>query len=154
MDFVLKLNSDTVEQAMSDNPLCVEPQVSVRDVFALLKEQRSGGVLICRQGKLIGIFTERDALRRMASGESLDLPVEAAMVANPVTLQSGDSIAKAIRTMSVGGYRRLPVVDAGGSPVGVLNVANVVHYLVEHFPQAVYNLPPESQAVQQGREGA
>jgi CBS domain-containing protein len=139
---------------MSGDPLCVEPQVSVRHVFTLLKQQRSGGVLVCRNSALIGIFTERDALRRMASGAPLDLPVEQAMVANPVSLNTGDSVAKAIRTMSLGGYRRLPVINDQGRPVGVLNVADVVHYLVEHFPQAVYNLPPESKTVAQGREGA
>ena len=154
MDFVLKLNSDTVDQAMSVEPLCIDPQKSVREVLSLLKQSRAGGVLICRDGRLVGIFTERDALRRMAAGAPLDVPVESAMVPDPVTLQKGDSIAKAIRTMSVGGYRRLPVVANGGCPIGVLNVADIVHYLVEHFPQAVYNLPPEPQPVMQEREGA
>ncbi len=63
-------------------------------------------------------------------------------------------MAAAIRTMSVGGYRRLPVVDDQNRPVGMVNVADIVHYLCEHFPQAVYNLPPESQPAMHGREGA
>lgn len=154
MDFVLKLNSDTVAEAMSADPVCIDPHQPVREVLTLLKQRRAGGALVCRDGRLVGIFTERDALRLMASGASLDVPVESVMVRQPVSIQAGDTIAKAIRTMSVGGYRRLPVVNGDGAPVGVLNVANVVHYLVEHFPQAVYNLPPDSHSIMPEREGA
>ncbi len=154
MDFVLKLNSDTVAEAMSADPVCIDLHHSVRETLALLKQNRAGGALVCRDRRLIGIFTERDALRLMATGASLDVPVESVMVSGPVSIEAGDSIAKAIRTMSVGGYRRLPVVDGGGVPVGLLNVANVVHYLVEHFPQAVYNLPPDSHSTMPEREGA
>ena len=154
VDFVQKLNADTVAEAMSATPLCVEPHVSLRAVFAQLKEQRAGGVIICRDGVLAGIFTEREALKLMAAGASLDGPIEKAMVANPVTVKSGDTLASAIRTMSVGGYRRLPVVDAENRPVGMVNVADIVHYLCEHFPQAVYNLPPEPQVVMHTRDGA
>jgi hypothetical protein len=56
--------------------------------------------------------------------------------------------------MDEGGYRHLPVVDEGGRPVGVLSVKRIVHYLVEHFPTTVYNLPPNPGAVPQEREGA
>ena len=47
-----------------------------------------------------------------------------------------------------------PVVDEAGRPVGVLSVKRIVHYLVEHFPGTVYNLPPDPDAVQHEREGA
>jgi CBS domain-containing protein len=154
VDFVQNLNTDTVAEAMSAPPLCVEPHVSLREVFSYLKEHRAGGILVCRGGVLAGIFTERDALKVMAAGGSLDVPVESAMVANPVSIKSSEPIASAIRSMSVGGYRRLPVVDEGNRPVGIVNVADVVHYLCEHFPQAVYNLPPDSTLAIQGREGA
>jgi CBS domain-containing protein len=154
VDFVQKLNADTVAEAMSAPPLCVEPDVSLREVFSYLKKNRAGGVIVCRDGRLAGIFTERDALKLMASGASLDGPIESAMVANPVTIRASDSLASAIRSMSVGGYRRLPVVDDQNRPVGIVNVADLVHYLCEHFPQAVYNLPPDSTLVTHGREGA
>jgi len=65
-----------------------------------------------------------------------------------------DTVADAIRTMSQGGYRRVPVVDELGRPLGVIKVAHIVHYLVDFFPQTVYNLPPDPDAVMQQREGA
>jgi CBS domain-containing protein len=154
VDFVRNINVDTVEEAMSSELLCVEPGTSVRDVFQLLQQRRRGSVLVCRDEKLLGIFTERDALRMMARGDNLDQPIEKVMIANPVVLKRGDKLAAAIRTMVAGGYRRIPIVDEAGKPVGVVRVAGLLHYLVEHFPHAVYNLPPEPQTTMRGRDGA
>jgi hypothetical protein len=44
------------------------------------------------------------------------------------------------------------VVD--GRPIGILSIKRVIHYLVEHFPAAVYNLPPRTQGTPHTREGA
>jgi hypothetical protein len=46
------------------------------------------------------------------------------------------------------------VVDEDGRPVGVLSVRRIMHYLAEHFPTTVYNLPPDPSAIPQAREGA
>jgi CBS domain-containing protein len=154
VDYVLNLNTDTVEQAMSAEPLCVEPHTTIREVFELLQQRRTGSALICRGGVLAGIFTERDALRLMAQGASLDRPIEQVMVANPMALRRSDSVATAIRKMAAGGYRRLPIIDDQGRPVGLVKVSWIVRYLVEHFPHAVYNLPPEPQPLAHEREGA
>jgi hypothetical protein len=56
--------------------------------------------------------------------------------------------------MSFGGYRRLPIVDDKGRPTGLLKVPGILHYLVEHFPNVVYNLPPTPHHSTQEREGA
>jgi hypothetical protein len=55
--------------------------------------------------------------------------------------------------MQKGGYRHLPVV-IDDKPVGILSVKRIVHYLVEHFPTMVYNLPPHSPPTPPRREGA
>ncbi len=73
------------------------------------------------------------------------------MVANPVTLTANETIAVAVQQMSKGGYRRLPIVDRQGKPTGVVQVSGIVHYLVEHFPKTVYNLPPVAHPVMQQR---
>lgn len=154
MDFRLNLETETIEQVFSADPLCVEPSTSVRDIFRLLKQRNRGCVLICADGVLVGLFTERDALRLMAAGGDLDRPIEAVMARNPVTVRKGEKVADAITKMSQGGYRRLPVVDANGHPLGVLKVSGILHYFVEHFPNVIYNLPPEPHHAMQEREGA
>jgi CBS domain-containing protein len=154
VDLKQSLRSETVEAAHPAEPLTVELQTSLADVFTRLKQHRVGEVLVCQAGKLVGIFTERDALRVMAGGEDLSLPVERFMATQPVTMRVGESVASAIRRMSLGGYRRLPIVDEQGRPVGVTRVSGIVRFLVEHFPKTVYNLPPDPQPLIQEREGA
>jgi hypothetical protein len=63
-------------------------------------------------------------------------------------------VGKAIGLMSAGGFRRLPIVDDQGKPVGLLKVSGILHYLVEHFPKVVYTLPPAPHHKMGEREGA
>ena len=72
------------------------------------------------------------------------------MSSPPATIPATATVAEAIRTMAEGGYRHLPMVDAEGRPTGVVAVHGIVHYLVDHFPATVYNLPPESEGRHQG----
>lgn len=153
MVFESSLNTESVSEALT-TPVCVEAGVTVREVFALLKERRTGSVLICEGRRLKGIFTERDALRLMARGDSLDVPIEDAMVTTPSTISADSTVGDAIRAMFSGGYRRLPVLDADGLVAGIIKVSSVVNYLVEHFPEAIYNLPPEPDPIMQEREGS
>jgi CBS domain-containing protein len=154
VDFQLNLNTETVRSTDLKDPLCVPPNMSVRDVLVLMKQHNTGCVLVCRNEKLIGIFTQRDVLRLLATEANLATPIESAMAANPVTLHEGDTVGTAIRRMTEGGYRHLPVVDDNERPTGLLKVRGIIHYLVEHFPQTIYNLPPEPRLVAQEREGA
>jgi CBS domain-containing protein len=123
-------------------------------VLQLLRAQRTGAVLICEGEKLVGILTERDALQLMASGADLSTPVREVMSGEPATISSTATVGDAIRVMSEGGYRHLPIVDGKGRPTGVVGVHGIVHYLVDHFPETVYNLPPDPKAAPREREGA
>ena len=76
------------------------------------------------------------------------------MVPDPVTLSDRDTVGQAIAKMAYGGYRRLPIVDGEGRPQGLVKTSGILHYLVEHFPSVVYNLPPTPHHTPQQREGA
>ena len=154
MDFQLHLETETVEHCYPAPPLCAAPEDSVRTVLRMLREARTGVAMVCNNGMLVGIFTERDALRVLADNANLDGPVSQAMVRNPVTLRSTDTVAHAIGLMSAGGFRRLPIVDGQGQVQGLLKVSGILHYLVEHFPKVIYTLPPEPHHKTVTREGA
>jgi CBS domain-containing protein len=154
VDFQLHLETETVEHCYPAKPLCAAPDDSIRSVLRLLKEARTGAAMVCIDGKLLGIFTERDALRLLADGANLDAPVANVMVKNPVTVRPSDTVGHAITLMSAGGFRRVPIVDAAGKIQGVLKVSGILHYLVEHFPKVVYTLPPEPHHKTVTREGA
>src|SRR5207245_8654459 len=106
--------------------------------------------VVCEGDAIVGILTERDLLRRvLAVGKPLTVRVADCMTANPQVVHGKEPIGAAIRRMEEGGYRHLPVVDEAGRLVGVLSVKRNVHYLVEHFPSTVYNLPPDPPLVHQ-----
>lgn len=154
MEANIDLQSDTVERALSKNTLTVEPQVTVREVFSLLQAHSRGSVFVCEENRPVGIFTERDVLKLMASGADLDVRLEDVMIRNPVTIRRDQSLSEALRVMSEGGYRRLPVVDKDGLLVGGVKVTGIVDYLVDHFPNTVFNLPPQPEPMMAQREGA
>lgn len=137
-----------------ETPIFAELDTTVRQVLCEMKAGQQGSVLVRDHDQLAGIFTERDALRAMASNLDLDAPIRACMTTNPVTVLVSDTVGKAIQLMSAGGYRRLPILDDGGVPVGIIKVSHILHYMVEHFPQFVYNLPPTPHHTTQEREGA
>ncbi len=153
MDIEFKLSTESVESAGLVRPLCVESDTSVGDVFELLRQHHSGCVLIVDRQRLVGLFTERDALRLMHRGIDPDAPIRNVMIDDPVTIRPQATVGSAILRMSSGGYRRLPVVDDKGQPLGLIQVSSIIHYLVEHFPQTVYNQNPMSTPLTQNREG-
>ncbi len=150
----LNLETETIRQIALSKPLQVDADASIRVVLECMKQAGKGSVLICRAEKLVGIFTERDALRIIAHGYDLSESIGSVMTPNPVAIRESDHLARAIQLMSSGGYRRLPVLDAADVPTGMIKASQIVHYLVEHFPQFVYNLPPAPHHSVQEREGA
>ncbi len=155
MDFQLNLASETVAQALPKEPLVVAPTLSLRAVLEQMQARNRGSVLVCSaDGVLQGIFTERDVVKLLAANVELDTPIEKVMVSGPETIQPGDTVGKAISTMAQRGFRRMPVVDETGRPIGVLGVSRVLEYIVDHFPKVVYTLPPKPHQSSQEREGA
>lgn len=154
MAFHLEIDTETVRQTHSTAPVYAQSGDTLRHVLEQLKANNTGGAFVLQDGKLVGIFTERDALRLMANGGDLDGAVGEVMTGNPVTVSEDDSVATAIQKMSTGGYRRLPIVDSQGQPTGAVKSSGILRYLVEHFPHSIYNLPPAPDNASKEREGA
>jgi len=154
MDLARNLKIESVSRLHPSPPWHVRPDQTVAEALDLMRSKAQGCVLVCEHKQLVGIFTERDLIRRvLAPRRPLSTPVSECMTPDPVAVHPTETIGAAIRHMEEGGYRHLPVV-VDGEAVGMLSVKRIVHYLVEHFPGTIYNLPPEPNAVQQEREGA
>ena len=155
----LSLSAESVSAAYPSEPLFVAPAATVGEVLQLLRAQKRTSVLICEgdrpgHGQLLGIFTERDALIWVAARKDLNEPITSAMSRDPESLQSSTSVGEAVKMMAKGKYRRLPILAADGTPQGLASARGIVQYLVDHFPQTVYNLPPNPKPIQSEREGA
>jgi len=88
---------------------------SVRAAAQAMRERHVGAVLVAADGRLEGIFTERDMVNRVvAEGRDPDQTTLAeVMTADPDTASPSDTAIAALRRMQDGGYRHLPVVDRG-----------------------------------------
>jgi CBS domain-containing protein len=155
MELARNLKIESVSRLRPTPPLRLAPEQSIAEAVALMRQHDVGCVLVCEGDTLVGIFTERDLMRRvLAAGRPLNIPVAAVMTPGPVVVGPKESIGAAVKRMEQGGYRHLPVVDAAGRPVGVLSVKRIVHYLAEHFPATIYNQPPDPNVFPREAEGA
>jgi CBS domain-containing protein len=126
-------------------PVIVDASTSLGATIRQMNEKHVGCALVTREGKLAGVFTERDVLRKVATS-GLDIertPVERLMTGNPDVLPPTATVAFALREMSVEGYRHIPLVNADGTPAGVVGVRDIMMWLVDLFPESVMNLPPQ-----------
>ena len=123
--------------------ITVDLDTPIRDAIHLMQSKRIGCVLVLSHRKLMGIFTERDVLKKIV-GASFDLrstPITEVMTINPQALNEDDTIAYALNFMDLGGYRHIPIVNDLFEPVGLVSVKDIVSYLVQHFADEVLNLP-------------
>jgi len=107
---------------------------TVREVFvgASLPGRRTGAIMVVdRDGKLTGIFTDSDLARLFEHrrDRDLDLPVSNVMTADPWTIPLGARMVEAVELMARRKISELPVVDADGRPVGLIDVTDVVGVL-------------------------
>jgi CBS domain-containing protein len=104
----------------------------LRAAVARMQEKNIGYLLVTgRRGELVGIFTERDVLCKVA-GQDVDLetPVDTFMTPNPTALRPSVPIAQALHLMAVEpGYRYLPLVDDAGRPQGLLSFRRVLTFI-------------------------
>jgi CBS domain-containing protein len=96
-------------------PLVLATHETVLHACRCMRERRAGSVLVIDdQQRLSGIFTGRDAVRTLAEGRDAAVTTLAqAMTPNPVTITPENRAIDALRAMSDGGFRHLPVVESG-----------------------------------------
>jgi CBS domain-containing protein len=127
------------------DPVCLRENATVQEAIERMVARRQAGVLIVdAEQRLIGIFTERDVLTRVAGRgrDSRQTTLGEVMTRDPDALGPADRVAYAVHSMSVAGYRTVPLVDAERRPLGVVTVSDVIRWLAGLFPEAVLNLPP------------
>lgn len=118
--------------------LCVSVSTSVRDTMKLMVGRQIACVLVEDQGKLAGIFSDRDVLDKVAFeyDQVIDGPVSAVMTPEPVVVHLHDSAARVICIMAVSGYRHVPVVDENGGIEGIVSPQRVAQFLFQRLSAA------------------
>ena len=106
--------------------LTLIPQTTVRDTARVMAERGIGAVPVVEDGRLVGIFSERDLLQRVAAEERDPGRTRLAevMTEGPVSVDGGTSVVKALETMLDGGFRHLPVTQQGRL-VGIVSLRDI-----------------------------
>jgi CBS domain-containing protein len=128
---------DRIERIWPKSPSTVPPTMRVADVLRKMVGETIGCVMVVEGDKLVGIFSERDALMKINTDARRlgDRPIAEFMTPNPVTLEANDKIAFALQKMNVGGYRHIPILF-DGKLVGVISIRDILRYLTERIAAA------------------
>jgi CBS domain-containing protein len=117
-------NRQMSEIVKDQSPLTLPASATVQEACARMRDRRVGAVLVTDEaGRLVGIFTGRDAVCRcLASAkDAAELTLAEVMTRNPDTMPPGKTAIEALRLMQDGGFRHVPVVARGGKIVGVVS---------------------------------
>ncbi len=114
--------------------LTAPPDTSVSKAAKLMAKRNVGAVMVVDQNRLVGIFTERDAVFRvMAKGRDAETTLLAdVMTADPHTVAPEELFGHALLMMYENGFRHVPVIE-NGEPVGIVSARNALDPDLEEF---------------------
>lgn len=109
----------------------VEPTAMVYSALQLMADKEIGALLVLAEGKLVGIFSERDYARKVIlhGKTSAETQVSEVMSPDVVTVGAEQSIAECMALMTEKRFRHLPVVE-GGQILGVISIGDVVKAII------------------------
>jgi len=107
----------------------------VGEVLQLMVERRIGCVVVAEGDRAVGIFSERDALKKLntQAAAMAQRPISEFMTPNPQSLVADAKIAFAVQRMDLGGYRHLPVVGRGSELVGIISARDILRHLTHRL---------------------
>jgi CBS domain-containing protein len=132
-----------ISEVMTQAAVTDRPEDSLREAAVKMREQQTGSLLVLDGTDLVGIVTERDVLKAVATGTDLDTPISEVMSRDLVTVEPGTSLREAARIMAERWIRHLPVLDGerlvgivsqrdlAGVLAGALNEPEDLHRLIE-----------------------
>jgi CBS domain-containing protein len=123
----------------------IDVDATIAKAVEEMKAKGRGAVLIEEGGALVGIFTERDLLGRVDHRDAKwpSVVVRDVMTPRPIVIRREDSLAEAVRLLSQGHRRHLPVVDGKGTVLGLVSIRDILSYIAGRFPEEMMNLPPD-----------
>lgn len=108
--------------------------MTVSDAARLMRQHKTGALLVCDKGLLVGVFTERDALFRVTAeeGDPRITLVADVMTPHPQTVHPDRPLGHALHMMYEGGFRNVPVVE-NGQPIGMVSARDALGPELKEF---------------------
>jgi len=118
------------------------PDATIAKTVALMAEENVGAIAVVEEDRVIGIFTERDLLRRVVveGQDPATIPLSDVMSSPVHTVNDETSLSDAARLMRIHHMRYLPVLDEGGKYVGMLALRHVHNEIMRGLERRVHDL--------------
>jgi len=125
------LHEETVAAIQSQPYTSVSSGAPIEEALGKLVGEGIACVLVEDEGKLAGVFSDRDFLNKVAlEYETIKShPVNTVMTPNPIYVDQTESAASALAVMAVSGFRHVPVVDVNMNIVGIVSPQRVTKFL-------------------------
>ena len=141
MDMKTPLSTLLAHKAGGNVTHSIAPTITVAAAVDILNQAKVGSVLVMDKGRLVGIFTERDVLRRVVGGRR---DPAATLVADVMTrelavMKPGATVQDAMRVISERRIRHIPVVEEG-KVLGVISQGDLNHWLVRNREGQIQDL--------------
>ena len=129
------LAEDPVSQLQSTPCLELEMDRSVREATEALHQAKVSSLLVVDDRQLVGIFTERDFLEKVADQypQLAEKPLQQVMTTNPTVVYESDPVGTAVAAIAVAGHRHVPVLRMDGTVMGIVSPKRILRYLENHF---------------------
>ena len=116
-----------VADVMTRGVDAINPDTTVRDAAAKMRDDDVGALVVSENGGAIGVVTDRDIIcRAVATGEAGNVAVRRVMSGDVIACSESDSLEDAAKVMADKQVRRVPVRDAQGQVIGVLSLADMI----------------------------
>lgn len=141
-----------ITEIMTKAAVTDRPDDSLEAAAKKMWEQQTGSLLVTDGEDLVGIVTERDILRVVATATPLDTPLSAVMTKDLITVDPGTSLRDAARIMTEKWIRHLPVLE-GGKLVGIVSQRDLAGMLAGALnePEDLHRLIESSELVRERR---
>ena len=129
------LAEESVDSIESKPFVEVESSTPIRQAIEALHAAQVSSILVVDEGGVVGIFTERDVLEKVAEQYSQleDAPVSEVMTTSPLVVYETDPAATAVAAIAVAGHRHVPVLGINDSVNGVVSPRRVFEFMEKHF---------------------
>lgn len=111
-----------------------DTETTILEASRLMKQNRIGALMVCNKSRLVGMFTERDALFRVIceARDPQTTSLAEVMTPHPQTVESDKPLGHALHMMYEGGFRNVPVVE-NGTPVGLVSARHALGPELKEF---------------------
>jgi CBS domain-containing protein len=119
----------------------IQPSATAYEALEIMAEKNIGAVLVMEQGKLVGMFSERDYARKviLKGKSSKNTSVRELMTGNPITITPRQSMHECMMLMTENHVRHLPVMD-GDVLLGIVSIGDVVNSIISQQETAIQDL--------------